>query len=89
MNLTKFVYSDYKCHECHYTGDIEILIPYFTEEGKELVFKIGDKVQEGYPGIVEHFDGFFCPNCFNKGKIKIKGVRIVLEDGTFTRCIFD
>lgn len=87
--FTKFVYTNYKCSDCSYLGEIEIEVPYLLKGNEQVIFKVGDKVQDGYAGIIEHFDGFFCPECLKNNKIKIKGVRIILEDGIFTRCIFE
>jgi len=87
--LTKFVYTKFRCKVCSYYGKVEIEIPYLVKDKEQTVFNIGDKVQEGYAGIIEHFDGFYCPECLKNKRIEIKGVRIILEDGIFTRCIFE
>jgi len=87
--LTTFVYTGFRCTDCSYKGQVEISIPYLVKETEKSVFNVGDKVQEGYAGITEHFDGFFCPECLKNNKPKIRGVRIILENGVFTRCVFD
>lgn len=89
LGLSKFVYTGYRCKKCSYEGEIEIRVPYFVKD-IEPTFKVGDKVLEANVGITEHFDGFFCPSCLkNTNKPEIVGVRLIFEDGVFTRCIFD
>ena len=85
VKMSKFLYDHYECKDCDYKGPIEIAVPYFDDK----VFNTGDKVGDEYVGTVEHFDGFFCPNCLRNKRVEIKGVRIIVEDGIYTRCIFD
>jgi hypothetical protein len=88
IKINKFFCDGFKCSTCNYKGSVELGTPSFFEN-EEKYFKIGDKVTNSIKGIYEHFDGVFCPDCTKEGKLKIQGVRVILHDGVYVKCIFD
>ncbi len=89
VKLDTFLCPDFRCSDCGWSGVLEVKTTAFSKKDVESkVFKFGDHVVEGWVGKKEVFDGAMCPQCLERGLVKILPVVLLFLDGVFMRADF-